>query len=170
MSTRHDYIHPALRAAVNELLPAPLDPTGGPLTPNIPSPPQLSYDALIAERARDDGDRESELTMEQLAAFCRRFPLALFDALAEHEHTAQNIFDLMSQRGRNEDARFRNIGAIVVGAVRDFATPVIDRQVQSCRARMQQADAIEDLGSHFPKTDEARELMTELGLGRVFES
>jgi hypothetical protein len=150
-------------AAPQAACPAPLELLGaGPLEPEIALPSRVSYQDLIAERAKDR--EEAELTVEQLAAVVVHhdakppYSSLITDALADRDENLENIVDLMSQAGRPLESRFRSIGAIVVNAIREYSRGMIADDVQDQRESNARAARIEE---RAPDT-----LDTELGLSR----
>lgn len=129
---RHEYVHPAFRAALEAI--APIPPLGpGPLLPELPLP-RVSYEALIAERAEAPEDAEAELTHEQLAAVLDHLPeVALNDALAEDNELRGDLITLLSQSGRSLEHRLGAIGALVIRAVRNHVRPLVDAAVAEKR-------------------------------------
>lgn len=134
--------------------------------------PTSSYPDLLDRladlpNARDfSAPRDIELSHADLSVVLRHYPTAFIDALADTAPlTAELCADRMAALRPTEV--YPHVGLIVLGAIRSYVRSLVLKDVQALLERRREADALEDLGSHFPKTDEARELMTELGLGRL---
>lgn len=108
-----------------------------------------------------------ELTLADLGTILTHAPLLFLEALADTDPDLAALCADRLDNIRKPSEVYAHVGLIIVGAIRAYVKPLVLRDVQALLERNREADAIEDLGSHFPKTDEARELMTELGLGRL---
>lgn len=132
----------------------------------------MSYPALL-ERLADSTDSSvtsvrdlPELALEDLATVLQHYPGAFIESMAEFDVSAKLTADYLADAAKSPSNRYALIGIVLTGAIRHYVLPLILRDLQALLERRRELDALEDLGSHFPKTDEARELATELGLGR----
>jgi hypothetical protein len=135
----------------------------------MPAYPDLLYRIADSRLNGVDSVRDlPELTLEDLAAVLKHYPTAFMESIAEADPDVSTFCaDRLGDTAKKVTERYSHIGLLVVGFVRAYVRGIVLRDVQALIERNREADALEDLGSHFPKTDEARELMTELGLGRL---
>ncbi len=109
-----------------------------------------------------------ELSLNDLAVALRQHPGAFLDALADGDPPAVELCaERLGDTRQKASVRYAHVGLVVVGALRAYLRDLILKDVQALLERRRELNALEELGSHFPKTDEAQELMTELGLGRL---
>lgn len=154
MPTRHNYIHPALRAAVDAITPAPLSLTTGPLDPGQPVTVDLAYPDLIqnlAERAPEGGfDTVRDLPVLgpiHIAAALQHYPDALLEALAHFEPTNSHLCKLLTDASKPLSHCYASIGVLVLTAVRSYIEPIVLRDVRIHLEHKRRGDAIERDGA-----------------------
>lgn len=110
--------------------------------------------------------RDLDLTLADLGTILTHRPQLFVEALADTDPDLNALCADRLAAVKPPSQVYGHLGLILTGAIRSYVLPLVLKDVLALLERNRELDAIEDLGSHFPKTDEARELMTELGLGR----
>lgn len=159
MST-NAHVHPAFASILSSI--APLA-EHGPLEPS-PAPAAESYTAMV-DRLCEARSAVTTLTLEETAVLLHKYPEALLEPLVD---AAPRLTELLTDPCASTVCIEARIGRLLIDLARGYAIPMLRQDIHARRETHRRLNAIEDLGSHFPKTDEAQELMTELGMGSAF--
>lgn len=129
MSTRHEYIHPALRPIVDAIAPRLLEPTDGPLTPEPAVNHVMTFDGLV-ELLADVDDRPENLralTLPEWALVLAHYPEALWEPLVDGQ--AQLLEPLND--GESTVCIEARVGRAFLTLARSFALPMLLSVVQA---------------------------------------
>lgn len=128
-----------------------------------------TYTDLIRELADDFTGTLPRLTQPQIASVLERYPLALVDGISDHPQTMEAILGSLSFPQTSDSSRCTMLGAAVLTGVREHIMPMVLKDVLAQYERNQEADRVEELGSHYPKAGEHTELALDLGVAQVLK-